>query len=54
LTDADGELQETMHWLARAREYGYINLVRYQQFMDICLKIGGMLGKMMKTPESFS
>jgi four helix bundle protein len=25
LTDADAELQETLHWLSRAKEYGYLD-----------------------------
>lgn len=54
LTDADGELQETRHWLGRALAYGYIG---EQWHRDICARyehVGGMLGKMIQRPEDFT
>jgi len=53
LTDADGELQETSHWLSTALACEYIPM---KQQMDLQLRIesiGGMLGKMMSKPETF-
>jgi four helix bundle protein len=54
LTDADGELQETMHWLGRAATYGYLGPNKKVELEDICASIGRKLGKMMQNPESFS
>lgn len=54
LTDSDGELQETRHWLGRALAYGYLPLVALQELEERCDRIGGMLGKMMQNPGKFS
>lgn len=54
LTDADGELQETKHWLRRARAYGYIDEPTQQQWSKMCEQIGGGLGRMMQNPEHFT
>lgn len=53
LTDADGELQETMHWLGRAAIYGYLDRLKKEELENICASIGRKLGKMMQKPESF-
>ena len=53
LTDADGELQETEHWLGRARTYGYLRAEKEQVLLQLCQEIGKMLGKMMSKPETF-
>ena len=53
LTDADGELQETIHWLGRAASYGYIDCLKKEELENVCASIGGKLGKMMQKPESF-
>ena len=53
LTDADAELQETVHWLGRAKTYGYLQTKREQELLQVCQEIGKMLGKMMSKPESF-
>lgn len=53
LTDADGELQETIHWLDRAGKYGYIEKIKHGELEALCLSIGRKLGKMMQMPESF-
>jgi len=53
LTDADGELQETSHWLATALACEYIGAdeqIKLQSRLD---SIGGMLGRMMSKPETF-
>lgn len=53
LTDADGELQETIHWLGRAARYGYLAKDKELEFEKLCAIIGAKLGKMMQMPESF-
>lgn len=53
LTDADGELQETMHWLNRAAAYTYIQPWKLEELELLCHEIGKKLGKMMQNPESF-
>ena len=53
LTDADGEVQETSHWLAPAQACGYLSgdcQLALQQRLEA---IGAKLGKMMAKPESF-
>ena len=54
LTDSDGELQETRHWLSRALAYGYITEQITKGLEERCDKIGGMLGKMVQNPDSFT
>ena len=53
LTDADGELQETTHWLGRAATYGYLDRLKKEELELVCADIGRKLGKMMKNPQSF-
>ena len=53
LTDADVELQETIHWLGRAATYGDLNLLKKEELDTVCVNIGRKLGKMMQKPESF-
>ncbi len=53
LTDVDGELQETMHWLGRASACGYLPPSREGALTLLCQEIGRKLGKMMQNPESF-
>lgn len=47
LTDADGELQETKHWLSRARAYSYLSEKQVNQFSEQAQQIGRMLGAML-------
>jgi len=54
LTDSDGELQETRHWLGRALAYGYVTEEAFKQFEERCDRIGGMLGKMIQNPSDFT
>jgi four helix bundle protein len=54
LTDADGELQETRHWVARAQAYGYVSGSWLTSVAERCDRIGGMLGKMIQRPEDFT
>ncbi len=53
LTDSDGELNETRHWLARAHAYGYLAPQRFGELERACDQIGRMLGKMIAQPDSF-
>jgi four helix bundle protein len=53
LTDADGELQETMHWIDRAAAYGYLAPTKHTDLEVLCAEIGRKLGKMMQKPDAF-
>ena len=53
LTDADGELQETSHWLTTALACEYITERQHADFQKRIEDIGGSLGKMMSMPEKF-
>ena len=53
LTDADGEVQETSHWLASAAACAYLSSAQQTAFQVRLDSIGGKLGKMMSKPESF-
>jgi four helix bundle protein len=53
LTDADGELQETLHWLATAEACGYLNSEQSQQLREQTAIIGKQLGSMINRYESF-
>lgn len=54
LTDADGELQETRHWIGRSLSYGYVSADWHRAHAQRCAHIGGMLGKMIQHPEDFT
>ena len=54
LTDADGELQETSHWLRTAMACGYISPKDEPLLQSRLAQIGKMLGKMMEIPEKFA
>ena len=54
LIDADGDLQETRHWLDRAVAYGYLTVEAGTAMESLCDQIGGMLGKIIQHPESFT
>jgi four helix bundle protein len=53
LTDADGELQETSHWLATAFACEYIKPREHDTLQSRILNVGAMLGKMISMPEKF-
>lgn len=53
LTDADGEQQETQHWLETAVDCGYLSQKETQNLMEICLRIGRLLGGMMTKSNQF-
>ena len=52
--DADGELQETSHWLATALACAYITKNQFTELQTHIGCIGKMIGKMMSKPESFT
>jgi len=54
LTDADGELQETRHWIGRSLAYGYLAMDASDAFDAQCSNIGRMLGKKIQSPEDFT
>jgi four helix bundle protein len=53
LTDADGELQESSHWLTTALACDYITEKQHADFQSCIQEIGKSLGKMMSMPEKF-
>ena len=53
LTDADGEQQETQHWIVVALECGYVTQVQSEALLEQCAEIGRLLGGMMAKAESF-
>jgi len=53
LTDADGELQETLHWLASAKACGYIDPNHATDLESQADTIGRQLGTMINKHETF-
>ena len=53
LTDADGELQETKHWIGRAQVYGYLSPDVEIALLERCRIIGRKLGTMIAHPHGF-
>ena len=53
LTDADGELQETLHWLATAKACDYINSAQAEDLAILAESTGKQLGAMINQHESF-
>ncbi|MBI4672740.1 MAG: four helix bundle protein [Chloroflexi bacterium] len=53
LTDADGEQQETQHWIGTALDCGYITAQTEKTIDEHCAEIGRMLGGMMEKAELF-
>jgi len=53
LTDSDGELQETLHWLASAEACGYISSEDSIKHQAQAVTIGRQLGSMTNKHESF-
>ena len=53
LTDADGETQETSHWLATAMACGYISTPEQSALQFQLDSIGGKIGRMISKPETF-
>jgi four helix bundle protein len=53
LTDSDGELQETLHWLDTAFACGYMTDTEHRDITAKAESTGKMLGSMMAQHESF-
>jgi len=54
LTDADGELQETEHWLQRAECYGYLSATKSGELLAQCHAVGRLLGGLLSKHKSFA
>ncbi len=53
LTDADGEQQETQHWLETAADCGYLNQEELHDLLARCERIGKLLGGMIEKADLF-
>jgi len=53
LTDADAELQETLHWIATARACGCLSGEDSSQLGNLASTTGRQLGAMMNRHETF-
>jgi len=53
LTDADGEQQETQHWLEIALDCGYMNPDDKVALLNLCQEIGKMLSSMIMKASQF-
>jgi len=53
LTDADGEQQETQHWIDSAHDCEYITDQQRNVLISDLAEIGRMLGGMMQKADSF-
>jgi four helix bundle protein len=53
LTDADGEQQETQHWIETASDCGYLSAESTTDLLQQCSSIGRMLNSMIKKSDAF-
>jgi four helix bundle protein len=53
LTDADGEQQETQHWLDTAVDCQYLSHNQAAPFIEMCAEIGRLLGGMISKANLF-
>ena len=53
LTDADGEQQETQHWIETAVDCGYLSNDQANDFLQKCQRIGRLLGGMIAKSDRF-
>ena len=53
LTDSDGELQETLHWLESAKACGYVSDHEADDLVQLASQVGRQLGSMINRHESF-
>jgi four helix bundle protein len=53
LTDSDGELQETLHWLESATACGYISVAEADKLVCLAAQVGRQLGSMINRHETF-
>ena len=53
LTDADGEQQETQHWIDTALDCGYWDTITAQRLCQQCEEVGRLLGGMIAKADTF-
>ncbi len=53
LTDSDGELQESSHWISTAGECRYLTREHSDQLLGLCDSVGRKLGGLMIKYEKF-
>ncbi|MCL4262398.1 MAG: four helix bundle protein [Anaerolineae bacterium] len=53
LTDADGEQQETQHWIETALDCDYLSQKEADVLLDKCQRIGRLLGSMIAKSGQF-
>jgi len=53
LTDADGEQQETQHWIEIAVECRYISTEKGEALLKSCEEVGRLIGGMMTKSSKF-
>lgn len=53
LTDVDGELAETQHWLDTSLACDYISTEDHKILLEKYKEVGKMLGKMLHEPEKW-
>ena len=53
LTDADGEQQETQHWIETAVDCGYLTNELSTHYLQKCQQIGRLLGGMIAKSDRF-
>ena len=53
LTDADGEQQETQHWLETAVDCHYISQQEAQKLLNQCARVGRLLGGIIAKSHLF-
>jgi four helix bundle protein len=53
LTDADGEQQETQHWIETAMDCGYLTNAQADRYLQKCQRIGRLLGGMISKSDRF-
>ena len=53
LTDSDGELQETLHWISSAAACGYLSDLELKRLNDQAATLGRLLGATIHNHESF-
>jgi four helix bundle protein len=53
LTDADGELAETEHWLDTSLACEYLDRETHRELLTKSRAVGRMLGKMIGTPQQW-
>ncbi|MBK8989385.1 MAG: four helix bundle protein [Chloroflexi bacterium] len=53
LTDADGEQQETQHWIETAVDCHYLTPAEANQLLSHCQRIGQLIGGMISKADQF-